>query len=104
MRSIGIIIYWVILYREQDALLIIQSDSLQGADVVPRRPDTELTDEDKEQLKRLVLPPESWSDEGSIMTARMDKDSWHTVVGVERNKPGEPLSRKLILKKIEDVM
>ena len=37
------------------------------------------------------------------MKARMDMDNWHTVVAVERNKPGEPLSRKLILNKIEDV-
>ena len=87
----------------KDALVIIQSDSLQGPGVVPRRPDAELTDEDKNQLERLNLPPECCKDEGSIMKARMDMDNWHTVVGVERNKPGEPLSRKLILKKIEDV-
>ena len=51
----------------------------------------ELTEDDKKQLERLDLPPESWYDEGSIMKARMDRDSTYTAVGVERNKHKEPL-------------
>ena len=88
----------------KDELLIIQSDNLQRADVIRRRLNVELTDDDKKQLERLDLPPESWYDEGSIMKARMDKDSRYTVVGVERNKPGEPLSKKMMIKKIQDMM
>ena len=89
---------------QKDELLIIQSDSLQGAGVVPRQLSAELKDEDKKQLERLNLSTESWSDEGSIMKARMHKDSTYTVVGIERSRPGQPLSKKMILKKIQDMM
>ena len=89
---------------QKDELLIIQSDSLQGAGVVPRQLNVELTDEDRKQLERLNLFPDNLYDEESIMKARMDRDSTYTVVGIERSQHGQPLSKKIILKKIQDMM
>ena len=87
----------------RDELMIIQSDDLEGANIVPRR-NVELTAEDKKQLERLDLPPESWYDDSLIMKARLDRDRNFTLVGVERNKPEEPLSKKKVLRKIQDMM
>ena len=89
---------------QKDELIIVQSDSLRGAEIVPRRLNAVLTVEDKKQLERVNLSPENWSDEGSIMKARMDKDSTYTVVEVERSKPGQPLSKEKTLKKVQDMM
>lgn len=87
----------------RDELMIIQSDDLEGANIVPRR-NVELTPEDKQQLERLDLAPESWYDDGLIMKARLDKDRHFTLVGVERNKPEMALSKPQVLRKIQDVM
>lgn len=97
----GRTVYQAICNR--DELLIVQSDTLQGADIVPRK-HVELTEEDKSKLERLGLPSDTWQDDGVIMKERIDKDTRFTVVGVERNKPGEPLSKERLLRIIQVMM
>ena len=87
----------------RDELMIIQRDDLEGANIVPRR-NVELTAEDKKQLERLDLPAESWYDDGLIMKARLDRDRYFTLVGVERSEPEKPLSKRQVLRKIQDTM
>ena len=87
----------------RDLLIILQDETIQGEDIVPRRR-MELTGDDKRELERLDLPPDQWEDDVSIMAARYSKDQWSSVTQVIRSRSGEPLMTKYMKKQIEILM
>ena len=86
-----------------DILIVSQYETIQGEDTTPRRT-TKLTSDDKRELERLDLAPDQWEDDASIMAARCSKDRRHSVTEVIKNRPGEPLMAKYVMKQIEMLM
>lgn len=87
----------------RDVLIIAQDDCIQGPDIQPRS-SLELTESDKNQLQRLGVSLANWQDDVSIMAARCSSDMRHTLLPTERSKPGNALSKKYVLSKIENSM
>ena len=93
-----------VAYCETEVLIISQDDGLPVANAVPRL-SCELTDDDKKQLERLKLPQSSWNDDASIMEARCALDNKrHTMIKVERSKPGEWLCKTKVQQLIRNTM
>ena len=90
-------------YGTRDILIIAQDDDLCGPDI-EQRLELELTDADKTQLQRLGIPPEQWHDDASIMAARCSKDKEYNLLTIERSTPGNLLTKRHVLSKIENFM
>ena len=90
-------------YCDTEILIISQDDGLPVADAVPRL-SCELSDDDKKQLERLDLPQSSWNDDASIIEARYALDKTYTMIKIERNKPGERLSKIKVRQIIKNSM
>ena len=90
-------------YCDTEILIISQDDGLPVADAVPRLT-CELSDDDKKQLERLELPQSSRNDDVSIMEARYALDKIYTMIQIERNKPGERLSKIKVQQIIRNCM
>ena len=67
--------------------------------VIPQSP-ANLSDEDKQVLEGLGLPPEKWDNLNALM-ALYNKSEENDVFSVQVSKPGMELSRSYILEQIE---
>ena len=67
--------------------------------VVPQSP-ADLSDEDRQKLMKLDLPPDKW-DNLHARLAMYTSTEVYDVFSVQVNKPGVELSRKYVLEQIE---
>ena len=90
-------------YGTRDILIIAQDDDLSGPDI-EQRLELELTDADKTQLQRLGILPEQWYADASIMATRCSKDKKYTLLPIERSTPGNLLTKRHVVSKIESYL
>ena len=87
----------------RDVLFISQDEAVQGEVIVPRR-QAELTSDDKRELEKLDLPPDQWDDDATILATRNSKDTRFSAMEVMKRMPGQSLTAKKVMKKIEVMM
>ena len=70
--------------------------------VVPQTP-ADLSDDDRQVLADLALPPEQWSNLNALL-ALYNKTEYYDVFSVQVSRPGMELSRSYILEQIEFIL
>ena len=66
-------------YGPRDVLIIASSESLEGPDIVPRRPG-QLSPQDQQRLSSQSIPEQCWGDDAKIMEERFKKDARFSLV------------------------
>ncbi len=86
----------------REALLITSNLTMQDNDVIPRRLQEELTDEDRQKLEYQGIPRDCHHDDLSIMKARFSRDKERSIAEVLRNEGS--LTCELVNKKITQLL
>ena len=89
---------------ERDVLVIVSDSPPRNSDVVPRRSQGELTNDERRKLEHQGVPRDCHHDDLSIMKARYGLDTEYQIVGVESGDSGRELTCEDVKKKIASLM
>ena len=85
------------------AIFILGSVGSLASDEVVSRRDIYLSDDDKDILSNLCLPPDRWNDL-NVLLARRKQAEKDDIVGHEINEPSNELSCEYVLKMLQEVL